>query len=637
MRRKLLTTSIISFVVLILWGWLLRYYPTIAYAVSSGVNISGMVYEFDEKSHYEFSSVEEYTSTADGGKTYGKLLINGNVTDITEINGIASYGVESEDVTFSYTYGDSLLTADEDEWHLIDDKSKTVDVIKLGDRIMKGVLILQTSMDGKTWVDDVCKTNVFEDIPTQTESFYSATNVQLVNGCYYRVIVAYEARIKSDPTKILFVNLNNYENKKQAEVYEFYVYNKNKDLDSLIESKNKLKYSLGSKVNTGKGNGYSGSNDIEKKDPHYGWELGNFFVSGYTRNTKDENGNPVFLKNVGDKVTLYFNLKQDIDHLNGNEALAISEDSNGYDNYFETSGTNFGRGALIIRYTDYENVQHDPVIYTNYLNANAKTGADTIVQLFEEGDYEVALNYKIRNSKTKVLGQSILPEYNDYRIFFKFSVRNGNCMVYPFDVATKAELTNSSITENGFYLDLARSRYLDINIKKEVLKKGAEGLTEDIRFNKPAKDGDKYTEEGIFTISVSNRYTDQLTTKTIYVGSDKVLKAFVTTGISIEEINKLLSQGAVIGDDGTVIKASKEVVIPPDNQDFATEEVSSTDTSPTSTFNVPINENLEASESSETSDEHMNQFPFYIVITAVIVIIVICIVVIVYKRKRGVK
>lgn len=619
------------------FGIVLSYYPIMIYAVTSGVNVSGKVYEFDEKSHYEFSSAEEYTSTVDDGKTYGKLSINANITDITEINGIASYGVESEDVTISYTYGDSLLTAGEDEWHLIDDKSKVVDVIKLDDRIMKGVLILQTSTDGKTWVDDVCKTNVFEEIPTQTESFYSATDVQLVNGCYYRVIVAYETRIKSDPTKVLFVSLDNYEYKKQAEVYEFYVYSKNKALDFLKESENKLKYSLGSKVNTGKGNGYSGSNGIEKKDPHYGWELGNFFISGYTRNTKDDNGNPVFLKNVGDKVTLYFNLKQDIDNLNGNEALSISEDSNGYDEYFETNVTNFGRGALIIRYTNYENVKHEPTIYTNYLNANAKTGADTIVQLFEEGDYEVALNYKIKNNKTKVLGQSILPEYNYYRIFFKFSVRNGNCMVYPFDVTTKAELTNSSITENGFYLNLAKSRYLDINIKKEVLKEGTEGLTEDIRFNKPAKDGDQYTEEGIFTISVSNRYTDQLTTKTIYVGSDKILKAFVTTGLSIEEINNLVSQGAEIADDGTVIQALKEVVIPTENQDFVTEEVSSTDTSPTSTSNVPISENLEASKTSETSDEHMNQFQFYIVIIVVIAIIAICIAVIFYKRKRGVK
>ena len=67
-------------------------------------------------------------------------------------------------------------------------------------------------------------------------------------------------------------------------------------------------------------------------------------------------------------------------------------------------------------------------------------------------------------------------------------------MVYPFDTATMSELTNSSITENGFYLDLAKSRYLETNVKKEVLTQGADGLTEDTRFNRPAKNGEKYME-----------------------------------------------------------------------------------------------------------------------------------------------
>lgn len=606
MKRRLYTTSIVLLMAISVLECVLSYYPIMVYAVSSGVNVSGKVYEFDEKSHYEFSSFDEYTSTSDGGKTYGRLTINGNITDIAEINGIASYCIEGENVTISYVYEDSLLLADEDAWHLTDDKSKIVNDIELDEKIMKGVLILQTSKDGRVWVDDFCKTNIFEDVPTQAEPFYNVNDVQLINGCYYRVIVAYQTRIKSESTKILFVDLDKYEYKKQAEVYEFYVYSKDKSTDALSKSDNKLKYSLGYTVNTGKDNGYSGSNSIGMKDPHYGWELGSFFVSGYTRNTKDEDGNPVFLKNVGDRVTLYFNFQQDIDKLNGNEALSISEDSSGYDEYFQTDKMNFGRGALIIRYTDYENVQHEPTIYTNYIYANAKTNADTIVQLFEEGDYEVALNYKIKNDKTKVF-----PEYNYYRVFFKFSVRNGNCMVYPFDVNTMEELTNSSITENGFYLDLAKSRYLDINIKKEVLKEGTEGLNEDTRFNKPAKDGDQYIEEGIYTISVSNRYTNQSTTKTIYVGKNKVLKAFVTTGLSIKEINNLISQGAEIADNGIIIQASTETVIPS----------TSTDSTPTSNFDVSLN----------------NQPIDLISIIAVILIIAIVIAIVFYRRKRGVK
>ena len=64
-------------------------------------------------------------------------------------------------------------------------------------------------------------------------------------------------------------------------------------------------------------------------------------------------------------------------------------------------------------------------------------------------------------------------------------------MVYPFDVNTGSELTNCSFTENGFYLDLANSRYLDIDVKKENYVEENRTLIEDTRFNRPAKDGGK--------------------------------------------------------------------------------------------------------------------------------------------------
>lgn len=332
-----------------------------------------------------------------------------------------------------------------------------------------------------------------------------------------------------------------------------------------------VKYSLGSKTRVEKVNGYVGEKEITSKDPHYGWDLGNFFVSGYTTDTKDSNGNPVFLKNVGDKVTLWFNLKYDIDCLNEDDALSIERDVDGFDQYFETKRTDFGKGALIIRYTDHENKKSEPQIYTNYLAAKAKTGADTEVQMFEEGDYEVALDYKVKYDKRKVLGKSVLPEYSQYRIFFKFSVRNGNCMVYPFDTVTGSELTNSSITPNGFYLDLAKSRYLKINIKKEVLKEGADGLVEDTRFNRPAKDGEKYTDEGIYLITVKNLYTDQETTKKIYVGTNNILIAHVVTGLSVEEIKEQINQGATILEDGTIVP-------PEESEDSNATEDSNADT-----------------------------------------------------------
>ena len=262
---------------------------------------------------------------------------------------------------------------------------------------------------------------------------------------------------------------------------------------------------------------YSGSKEISKGDLHYGWKLGNFFVSGFTSSVGSKE-NVVFLKNAGDVVTLWFNLTQNISALNNDGGLTITSDNDGHDRYFQTPMTNFGKGMLIIRYTDYENVKHDPVMYYDYLLANTMMGANTRVQLFEEGDYEVALDYEVTKSQ-------LIPQTHHYRIFFKFSVRNANCMVYPFDIATGAELTNSSVTENGFSLDLANSRYLNLYIKKEVWMEGADGLTEDTRFNTTAKDGDRYTDEGIYTITAKNQYTGIETTKKIYVGTNRILAA----------------------------------------------------------------------------------------------------------------
>lgn len=285
-------------------------------------------------------------------------------------------------------------------------------------------------------------------------------------------------------------------------------------------------------VNAGMDNGFSKADAIDGNNKHFGWRLGRFFLSGFTRVTDNNSNNPIFIKTLGDSVTLWFELEQNINALNGNTNLVVGEDINGYDQAFNVPKTNFGRGALIIRHTDYRNAKGEPVIYTDYLLAKGTTGADTKVILHEEGDYEVALNYELVDNDIT----HITSKYDNYRIFFKFSIRNGNCMVYPFDVKTRAELQNTAVTENGFYLDLARSRYLDIDVKRSVIVEGPAGMIEDERFNRPAKDGDEYTAEGIYTISVRNRYTGESTVKTLFVGTNELLQEYISNGFNMDRL-----------------------------------------------------------------------------------------------------
>ena len=266
---------------------------------------------------------------------------------------------------------------------------------------------------------------------------------------------------------------------------------------------------------------------------------------------------------------------------------------------------------LIIRYTDYENVKHDPVMYYDYLLANTMMGANTRVQLFEEGDYEVALDYEVTKSQ-------LIPQTHHYRIFFKFSVRNANCMVYPFDIVTGAELTNSSVTENGFSLDLAKSRYLNLYIKKEVWMEGADGLTEDTRFNTTAKDGDRYTDEGIYTITAKNQYTGIETTKKIYVGTNRILTAYANSNYSIPEIQRMVEQGATIYEDGSIS-------MPSPNEPTATAE-------PTE---APLTEPISAGNKSAVESPKAQSSPIVIAIGCAVVVALAIAVIGLSKKRSG--
>ncbi|ONI44402.1 hypothetical protein AN640_05590 [Candidatus Epulonipiscium fishelsonii] len=284
------------------------------------------------------------------------------------------------------------------------------------------------------------------------------------------------------------------------------------------------KYCIGNVINSGNGDGYFEQNIIDNKDPHYGWKLGNFYISDFTDEIKDAAGNPIFLKTIGNSVTLNFQLEQNINKLNNLDNLTIQEDKNGYHTNFGVTESNLGRGTLMIKYTDYQNKTNDPIIYTNFLPA-INTNADTQIELQEEGDYEVSFNYRIKNDPRIIFGVSILPTYHDYSINFKFSIRNGNCMVFPYDLVTKNELANKSFTENGFYLDLANSHYLNVSVKKEIVTRVNGSIVEDVRFDRPVKVNEEFVDEGIYTVTIENPYTNQKNIKQIYIEPDNLLKA----------------------------------------------------------------------------------------------------------------
>ncbi|MBQ0035373.1 MAG: hypothetical protein KBT35_00470 [Firmicutes bacterium] len=500
-------------------------------------------------------------------KPNGKLQISGNIKTISHKDNFISYIVSGDNVSIAYIYNDSLTKAEKSDWHIYDDSKKEVSGIQLEDRIRNGALIIQTSIDGHNWVDGIKETNVFEEKPKNSEPQYTCSKIELDNGRYYRVLVAYGTEIVTETDGFFIKHKKLY--RRTLECYEFYI----ADEKTIQEATNNSKYQLtnvDTKVNTGSNNnGYNieEAKPIKDDDPHFGWELGSFYIAGFSGKVNENSNEPVFLKNVGDEITLKFSLKEDINKLNGNDCLYINSDKEGYDEKFEVpkQKNGFGKGTLVVRYKDYYGVTHDPVIYTNFLEANASLGADTTISLFEEGMYEIALDYEIKFDKTKVpfVGWSLVHEINHYKVYFKFIIGNANCMVYPFDVVTGSELTNNSVTKNGFTLDLARSHSLDIKIEKQVIKETEDEIIPDTRFNTQVQEGEKYTDDGIYIITVKNKYTNTETTKTIYVGDNPYITMYMYEGKSLEEIKEALkNKDTEVKDDGTIVVYENENDVP---------------------------------------------------------------------------
>ena len=528
------------------------------YAKEQSIAIEPKVYKLEEKNDFTITSS---SSTDNLMSDIGTLEITGDITIGTSKNGTSCYVVNGNEAKISYNLNKEQFNHDNPgEWYFVEVKDKKVDGMILENKILKGSIVVQTSLTGENWITNEEYTDVFGTNSEQLNELYRTKDVQLQNGCYYRIIIAYEQEKVVEQKKIGPVKTEKKERRRIAEEYVFFAESRDKGQVSSPDISPKKIYGkkgdVSTAVNTGKDNGYclsKGTSILESDDPQYGWALGYFTINGYTSDVKDEEGNYIFLKNVGDQVTLWFTLEKDINDLNGDGRLSISEDKDAEDLDFQIQKTNFKRGTLIIRHLDSENQSRETIIYNDYLAANASTGANTKVILFEEGDYEVALDYEIKKEPRKIGSVAIIPEYTNYKIYFKFSIRNGNCMAYPFDVNSGSELRDGDICEDGFTVQLAGSKYNDITIKYEVVV-GEDGQKKfDTRKNMIAKEGASYTDEGIYTFCVNNPYTNVTTTKTVFVGTDPYLKALAKTGRSLSDINDKIQEGYIIEEDGSIV------------------------------------------------------------------------------------
>lgn len=577
-------------------------------------NLEGIQYQFSKDCKYVLEEAQAQLDIC-GQTQFGTISIDGNVNRITAKGGMQAYQVTDGKVTIKYIV-DTQLT-------IIDDKIKTVADASIDSNVLKGAIIVQSSLDGENWIVDKAITDIVNPDSGFDSFVYETNEVQQTNGCYFRVIVAYKTEKLLEQSNILFVDTSDYETLRWAEIYKFYLVDKDQGQQTTSNtSKRKVFQDIEYRTKTETDNGYTGQVDETVDDPHYGWNLGDFIINGYTEDELDTDGTPIIYKNAGDQVTLWFSLKEDINKLQDKDYLFINEDKEGWDEYFNIPKTNFKKGTLIIRQTDADGEANDPVVYTNFLEANVRTGADTKVRLFEEGDYEVALDYEIKNT------DPIPDKVTNYRVFFKFKIRNSNCMIFPFDLTTQSELKDRDISETGFRLDYAESKYLIVNVEYQAITFNGTSYVADTRENKVATNGGEYTKEGIYIISVENKTKNSRTTeKTIYVGTTPIIKALSRNNISIDDVNDLLRQGYTIDEYGELVSKTNEVVEEEIDEAETSEEpaeaVSTTEASTTPVANKASEETSEANiiEPETTKPDGNPNAVIYVLVVACIAVI----------------
>ena len=185
--------------------------------------IGAKTYEFDEDSNYNFSSASEVASMSFGKKQLGSLSIKGNITDTSTYRNRTAYGLgDDSKISFSYTYDGSLLTDEKNVWHLDTDTGTAVENINLGGSINKGVMIVQKSSDGSTWVSAANPVvNFYESKKSGAENFYTTDGNDVAKGMFFRVIMAYKTTIRTSDG---FIGIGQkWTTKKHVELYEFYL------------------------------------------------------------------------------------------------------------------------------------------------------------------------------------------------------------------------------------------------------------------------------------------------------------------------------------------------------------------------------------------------------------------------------
>lgn len=191
-----------------------------AFADQKNVSVSASIAQSDNK--FSMSSSDKVKTFRYGKGAIGTFQISGNINEETTYQGVQAVGLESGTIAFKYNYSGAYLKDSDTSWSIIDDGSKEIDSIKLDASIKKGVLLVQKSYDGRTWVNAAPPVvNYFATIKAGNNQFYTADGSDIASGTFYRIVIAYKMHKKTGNYG-LFNALTAYDEIYCVESYSFY-------------------------------------------------------------------------------------------------------------------------------------------------------------------------------------------------------------------------------------------------------------------------------------------------------------------------------------------------------------------------------------------------------------------------------
>lgn len=183
-------------------------------AYAQDYNVSGKEYSFSDKSKYEIGSEIKSANIA-GNTDFGGFNLSGNIEKQSGSDGYDVYYIKEGYANFKYTLTNVLDTDNVDEWHIKKDSIKTINSIEVDKSVGNGIIVLQTSRNGINWLTEGVWSDLKNEKNPFNPSFYTTNDLQQINGCYFRILIAYE-KTKRIEKKILN---DGYENSRVLELF----------------------------------------------------------------------------------------------------------------------------------------------------------------------------------------------------------------------------------------------------------------------------------------------------------------------------------------------------------------------------------------------------------------------------------